>query len=277
MFTLSAFADEIGPDPRRQIDVLLACGVRYIEFRSIHGVNVLSLSDAQVDEFETLLNRHDMKLSAIASPIGKSAIDESFDVTLIKLDRAIKLAGQFGTPNIRIFSFYPPAGGDGEWPAHRADVMARLRELSRRAADAGVRLIHENEHRIYGDSPQRIAELLNELPPPAFGSVYDPANFVFCGHDPWDGWLRTRDRVVHFHIKDWKAGAEHGCLAGEGDGRIPDVLRDAASRGFDGFCTLEPHLLSGGPTGGVTGPELFPQAVAALRTLIVRVGGHVAN
>src|SRR5262245_38885346 len=36
MFTLSAFADEIGPDPKEQIAVLKSCGVRHIEFRSVH-------------------------------------------------------------------------------------------------------------------------------------------------------------------------------------------------------------------------------------------------
>lgn len=277
MFTLSAFADEIGPESQQQIDVLLGCGVRHIEFRSIHGVNVLSLSDAQIENFQSLLTRHGMRLSAIASPIGKSPIDEPFDVSLQELRRAIELAKLFETPNIRVFSFYPPTTGDTAWPAHRNEIVRRLREMSARAADAGVRLIHENEHRIFGDSPERITDLLDELPPLAFGSVYDPANFVFCGYDPWDGWLKTRDRVVHFHIKDWKTGASHGCLAGEGDGRILDVLQDATVRGFDGFCTLEPHLLSGGPTGGVTGPELFPKAVAALRAIIQRVEGHVAK
>ena len=31
MFTISAFADEISPDPQKQIDILKSCGVRHIE------------------------------------------------------------------------------------------------------------------------------------------------------------------------------------------------------------------------------------------------------
>jgi sugar phosphate isomerase/epimerase len=275
MFTLSAFADEIGPDPQQQIDVLLSCGVRHIELRSIHGTNVLSLTDQQVGHFHAMLDRHGMGLSAIGSPIGKTRIDEPFEPQLAKLDRAIALSLRFGTPNIRIFSFYPPEGESADsWPKHRTEVVQRLRALSNRAATAGVRLLHENEHRIYGDSPERLADLLAEIPGPTFEAVYDPANFVFCGYDPWDGWLKTRDRVVHFHIKDWHAGEAHGRMAGEGEGRILDVLRDAVQRGFNGFCTLEPHLLGGGPTGGVTGPELFPKAVESLRGILRRVGGQ---
>jgi sugar phosphate isomerase/epimerase len=274
MFTLSAFADEIGADPQQQIDVLLSCGVRHIELRSIHGTNVLSLTDQQVDAFHALLDRHGMRLSAIGSPIGKTRIDEPFEPQIEKFRRAIELARRFGTPNIRIFSFYPPDGTAVDWSQHRREVLKRLMRLWLRAADAGLRLLHENEHRIYGDSPDRVADLLAVIPGPTFEAVYDPANFVFCGYDPWDGWLKTRDRVVHFHIKDWKAGEAHGRLAGEGDGRILDVLRDAVQRGFDGFCTLEPHLLGGGPTGGVTGPGLFPKAVESLRAILRRVGGQ---
>ena len=96
----------------------------------------------------------------------------------------------------------------------------------------------------------------------AFRAVYDAANYVFCGYDPWEGWQLTKAWTAHFHIKDWKAGETHGSLAGEGQGRIPEVIADAVARGYDGFATLEPHLLGGGPTGGVTGPELFPQAVS---------------
>ena len=43
-------------------------------------------------------------------------------------------------------------------------------------------------------------------------------------------------------------------------------------RGYDGFAVLEPHLLGGGPTGGVTGPELFPKAVEAFKKVLDQVG-----
>jgi hypothetical protein len=49
-------------------------------------------------------------------------------------------------------------------------------------------------------------------------------------------------------------------------------MAEAVARGYDGFATLEPHLLGGGPTGGVTGPELFPDAVAAFTSILDRAG-----
>src|SRR5215211_4190390 len=110
MFCLSAFADEISPDPQEQVDVLRKCGVRHIEFRSILKTNVLALTDHQVDEFKSLLDGNGFKLSAVGSPLGKIQVDQPFGPHLEKLDRAIELAKKFGTPNIRIFSFYPADG-----------------------------------------------------------------------------------------------------------------------------------------------------------------------
>src|SRR5438034_5493211 len=119
MFTLSAFADEISPDPQEQIDVLKQCGIRHIELRSILKTNVLDLTDLQVQELKTLLDRQGFRLSAIGSPIGKVKIDEPFAPHLQRFRRALELAKVFGTGNIRIFSYYLPEGG--EWDNWRRD------------------------------------------------------------------------------------------------------------------------------------------------------------
>jgi sugar phosphate isomerase/epimerase len=274
MFHLSAFADEISPDPHEQIDVLKQCGVRHIELRSILKTNILDLTDLQVSELKSLLDRHGFQLSAIGSPIGKVKIDTPFEPHLKRFQRAIELCKVFDTPNIRIFSYY--LTDEGEWDDWRRDVMDRMWEKARRASKAGVRLLHENEHKIYGDSPGRVKDLmetvLEQVDENSFAAVYDPANYVFCGYDPWVGWQTTKEWTAHFHIKDWVAGEGHGRVAGEGQGRIPDVMADAVARKYEGFATLEPHLLGGGPTGGVTGPELFPKAVAAIKNILDRAG-----
>src|SRR5262245_26126211 len=100
MFTISAFASELSTDPQGQIDILKPCGVRYIEFRSIHKTNVLNLTDAQIADFKALLDRSGFKLSAIGSPIGKVRLDEPFEPHLEKFQRAVHLCRVFGTPNI---------------------------------------------------------------------------------------------------------------------------------------------------------------------------------
>jgi sugar phosphate isomerase/epimerase len=272
MFYLSAFADEISADPLEQLAVLKACGVKHIEFRSAWKTNVLSLSDAQIAEFKSLIEKEGVTLSAIGSPIGKIKIDDPFEPHLEKFHRALHLCQVFGTPNIRIFSYYPPEGFDGNWQPYREEVMRRMKIKTELAEKAGVTLFHENEHRIYGDSPERLADLFGTISSPAFKAAFDPANFVFCGYDPLEGWRVCKEHTAHFHIKDWKSGEAHGALAGEGDGQMQTIINDAVARGYQGFAVLEPHLLGGGPTGGVTGPELFPKAVDAFRKILDRAG-----
>ena len=62
MIRLSAFADEISQNPLEQIDVLAAHGIKYIEFRAIHGTNVLDLGDDQHTSFRDLLQSHGVRL-----------------------------------------------------------------------------------------------------------------------------------------------------------------------------------------------------------------------
>ncbi len=274
MFTLSAFADEISPDPQEQVAILRDCGVHHIELRSVLKTNVLDLTDLQVSELKGLLDRNGFRLSAVGSPIGKVRIDEPFAPHLKRFQRALELCKVFETPNMRIFSYYLPP--DDSWENWRRDVLDRLWDKLRLAEKAGVRLLHENEYGIYGDDPERVRDLMEtvseQLTSPCFGAVYDPANYVFCGFDPWKAWQMTREFTVHFHIKDWVRGEQHGRVAGEGQGRIRDVMADAVAAHYAGFATLEPHLLGGGPTGGVTGPELFPKAVAAYKRILDDLG-----
>ena len=279
MFVLSAFADEISPDPRVQVDVLKACGIRHIEFRSVHKTNVLSLSDDQLRLFKQLLDGEGFKLSAVGSPVGKVPIDSPEQPQMDKFKRAVEVAHLFGTPNIRVFSYYPPTYYPWEenWAQWREEVVRRLRAKVELAETAGVVLLHENEHKIYGDSPDRVADLARSIQSPAFKLAYDAANYVFCGYDPLVGWEKTRDHTAHLHVKDWKGTGEEshtGVIPGTGDGQIPASIADAVKRGYRGFATMEPHLRGGGPTGGVTGYDLFPLAVEAFQRIVTEAGGQ---
>lgn len=280
MFTLSAFADEISPDPAEQLAVLKACRVRFIEFRSIHKTNVLKLTDAQIGEFKKMLDGEGFGLSAIGSPVGKVAIDLPFEPHLDLFKRAMHLCGVFNCPRIRVFSYYPPADKpfDGNWAPHRDEVIRRMSVKAEMAKAAGITLFHENEHNIFGDEPERVADLMKSVNSPALRAAYDAANWVFCGYDPVKGWELTKEYTTHIHIKDWKKpkpdeGHGHGVIPGTGDGQMSYSIADAVKRGYKGYATMEPHLRGGGPTGGVTGPDLFPYAVEAFRGILTACGG----
>ena len=270
MICLSAFADEIAADPVEQADVLQQHGIQHIEFRSIHGTNVLDLAPAQHEAFRTLLRDRGMALSALGSPIGKIKSNEPFDAHLDRFRIALDLADFYATPRIRVFSFYIPAGED---PAgHRDEVMRRMTELARIAADRGVTLFLENEKGIYGDTAARVLDLLQTVDSPALSHAFDPANYLEVGQDIDEAWAMLRSRTTHIHVKDFDTKTHKNVPAGEGQGQIPRIIAEAVSDGFDGFCTLEPHLIVAAQSHGFTGPERFGDAARALQDALDRKG-----
>jgi sugar phosphate isomerase/epimerase len=266
MIRLSAFADEISQSPLEQLDVLSRHGIRYIEFRAIHGTNVLDLTEPEHAEFRELLRERSCGLSAIGSPIGKVRITDSLDEHLTRFDRALQIAEYYETPRIRVFSFYMPPGDD---PAlHRSAVIDRMAELARRAGERGVTLFLENEKGIYGDTAARVGDVIESVNSPFLVHAFDPANYVEVGQSTEAAWTRLRAHVKHFHVKDYDAKTHRNVPAGAGDGQIPHLLADAVVSGYDGFCVLEPHLVVAELSFGFTGPERFADAVEALKTIL---------
>ncbi len=266
MIRLSAFADEISQNPLVQVDVLSRHGIRHIEFRAIHGTNVLDLDDEQHEAFRGLLRSRGFGLSALGSPIGKIRITEAFDNHLLRFGRALDLADFYQTPRIRVFSFYIPPG---ENPAdHRDEVISRMQELTRRAESRGVTLMLENEKGIYGDTAERVSDLLDTIDSPALAHAFDPANYVEVGQNIDAAWNLLQARVRHFHVKDYDTRSHRNVPAGAGDGQIPSLLERAVARGYDGFLVLEPHLVVAEISSGFTGPERFADAATALKNIL---------
>jgi sugar phosphate isomerase/epimerase len=270
MIRLSAFADEISQNPLEQIEVLLQHGIRHIEFRAIHGTNVLDLGDDQHEEFRSLLQARGFGLSALGSPVGKIKITDPFEQHLERFAWSLELAEFYQTPRIRIFSYYMPAGED---PApYRDEVMRRMKEIARRAADKGVTLMLENEKGIYGDTAARVLDILETVDSPSLAHAFDPANYLEVGQSVDEAWTMLRHRVGHFHVKDYSLKSHKNVPAGQGDGQIPRLIADAVAHGYDGFCVLEPHLVIAEQSYGFTGPERFGDAARALKTALDEKG-----
>ncbi|GIX07105.1 MAG: hypothetical protein KatS3mg115_1508 [Candidatus Poribacteria bacterium] len=251
---ISAFADEIGPDLDEQLRVLRENRIGLIELRSVWGKNVLQLSAREIRDIRHAADAEGVGFSAIGSPLGKYPIGDPIEPQLEGLKLAVEYAQVLDAPYIRLFSFWIPRGESPD--AHRSAVLDRLEAFVEVARGSGVRLAHENERGIYGDTSVRCRDLLDSLDPEVFVGIFDFANFP-REEDRWTAWERLRDRIAYFHIKDVDFERNRVVPAGQGDGKIEPILRDAYARGFDGFLTLEPHLRE---EFGATGAERFRAA-----------------
>lgn len=271
MIIFSAFGDEIGPDLDEQMKVLASENVKHIELRGVWGKNVLDLSADEVADVKQRMDDAGFGVSSIGSPIGKIRVDEDFDVHFDKFKHAVELAKVFDTQYIRLFSYYPPEGGD--ITEHRAEVMRRMAAKVEYAEANDVVCCHENEGRIYGEGPEACLELIEEFNSPHLRNIFDPANYVVADYHPFDDcWSMLKDTTEYFHIKDTVMSTKDMVPAGEGDGQIPEVLADAVKNGFSNYCTLEPHLKAAGQFAGETGPELFVTAIRALKKVCEDIG-----
>ena len=279
MLKLAAFADEISPDLDVQIEHLKKNGITHLELRGVAGKNVLDFDTALQREIKTKLANNGLAVACIGSPIGKVKLDEPFAKHFDRYKVAVDLAEYFAAPLIRVFSYYPAEGTthDDLVQKGRAEVLRRLQAQVDYLNGRKPVLVHENEHNIYGEKVAQCLDLHRVIPSPKFKAAFDFANFVLDGDDPAVNWPLLKPYTVHFHIKDALADGRKIVPAGQGNGHIATILKEAYTDGFRGFLTLEPHLSAAGQFQGFSGPDLFQTAVEALRKICREQGIPLAS
>lgn len=238
-FRLSSFADEADMSFARQMEALKALGIGQLEIRGVDGKSFMMLSDDEARNVRAQMDAAGVTLSALGSPIGKIKITDPFEDHLKALDRAIELCGILGTDKIRMFSFFIPEGED---PAiYRDEVMLRMGKMLDVAEAAGIKLYHENEKGIYGDTDERCLDLVKTFPG-RLGCVYDPANFIQCGVDMQKGMDLLYDYVDYMHIKDALYADGSVVPPGKGDGQLGYLIERLSAKADGMTLTIEPHL-----------------------------------
>lgn len=236
----SAFADEFSSVFTEQLEALNKFGIGYVEVRGVDGKNVSTLNDLEVKEAKKKLLDYGIKASSIGSPLGKIQLDGDMSNHYETAKRVFETANELGAKYVRAFSFYLPEGKTNS--ECRSMVLDALEGLVKISEEYGVTICHENEAKIYGESPDACLDVLEY-----FGGrlkcVFDMGNFVLDGYKPYpDAYKKLFNYIEYFHIKDaLYAGAI--VPAGKGEATIKEILDDYKLNGKkDAFITLEPHL-----------------------------------
>lgn len=276
MLRLSAFADEISPNLDEQIRTCRENSVTHFELRGVNNLNVMEFDQPLREEIRRKLADNGMGVISIGSPIGKVKITDPWPAHFDKFKRAVELAEFFQAPFIRIFSYYPPEKG-GDMKPHRDEVLKRMSAKADYVRNHNVVLVHENEGDIYGEKGRECLDLMQSIDSPKLRGAFDFANFVIAGERPINNWPSLKPYSVHIHVKDAVLSDKKIVPAGQGDGDIGPILKDAYASGYRGFLTLEPHLGVAGQFGGFTGPKLFKVAADALKDVCRRNGIPLAG
>lgn len=235
---LSAFADEYSRSPDEQISVLTSLGYTHIEPRFVGGKNVADLTETESRELRAKLDCAGIKVYSVGSPLGKINLADDFAPHLLQAENCFRVANILGATRVRMFSFYLPEGKTREECFD--GVIARLTALLDLADKYGLTLCHENEARIFGESPDDCKRLLDALGG-RLRAVFDMGNFVLDSYDPEKAYDLLSNYIDYFHIKD--ALYERAIVpAGLGEAKIAEILTAHLKSGRDALITLEPHL-----------------------------------
>lgn len=255
---IAAITDEFSPDLSLAIPMLKEIGMSGAELRVVNGKNIMDLNKDELKQAKDSLGTAGLKVISIASPLLKCVlpnapdVDSRFqhDIFASKhtfedqprlTDRALELAAFFGAPIIRVFSYWRTVQPEKCFDA----ITKALSNLADKAASHNVIIGLENEHACNVGTAAESAKVLAAVDHPHLKLVWDPANALVGGENPFpDGYrLLPKNRIAHVHAKDchmeghtpiWgPLGTRHV----DWKGQIAALLED----GYNGFVSLETH------------------------------------
>ena len=255
MFKLSVITDEIGPDFVKAVNIAKFYHLDGVEIRSVWNKPVHLLEDGEVADIQRILEKNELKVSAIASSFFKCSI-ESKQEHLEILKRSISLAKRFGTQLVRGFTFWKSDKQESYW----GKLIESYREPAQIAEDEGIIIAVENEESTMVATGEKLAQFIDEVRSPAVRALWDVSNGLYYNEEiPFpDGYRFLRGKIVHVHVKDIvydseKKGGEPVPL-GKGMVDLEGQLRALKEDGYAGFVSLETHTR---PSANVV--ETFPQ------------------
>jgi len=273
---LGIFTDEISQDFPHAIAVAEEIGCSGVELRSMWKTSVQDLTPARTKEVRALLDEHSLECYNIAGPVFKCSIgsqreiDEHLDI----VKRCCDAANEFGSPNIRAFTFWREEGVAVE------SVWGKLVELIAKAAGiaatAGKTLAIENEFSVLVAGGVMLARLMDEAGAPNIRAIWDPQNAIFDpeAEPPYpDGFEAVADRITFCHIKDGEPTPDGPKMlaVGEGKAMLAELVARLKRDGYTDYLSLETHWRPEGELDEATvrlpGGEAFsgPSAEAGSR------------
>jgi sugar phosphate isomerase/epimerase len=219
-FKVGVISDEISQDFDHACYVISKeFGLKWVELREVWGKNLQLISDAQIAEAKKILNKYNLQVTDISSPLFKvnwlgappsqygskedlhGADETSFKQQDEVLEHSIALAKQFNTNKVRCFDFWRI---DDVKP-YRAAINEKLQRSAEKAEAQGILLVLENEFECNTATGREAAMTLAGIPSRNLALNWDPGNAVMRGEldafpGGWDA--LPKDRVHHCHVKN---------------------------------------------------------------------------
>lgn len=255
---IAAITDEFSPNLARTLPYLREIGMTGAELRVVNGKNIMDLTDDELQRAKDLLTEAGLTVISIASPLLKCVlpnapdVDSRFqhDIFASKhtfadqprlAERAFQIAKLFQAKIIRVFSYWRTTR-----PEECFEAIARaLNQLAQQAAADDLIIGLENEHACNIGTAAESAKMLAAVEHPNLKLVWDPANAMVGGENPFPGGygLLPKHRIAHVHAKDCHMEGDKpvwgplGTRHVDWKGQIAALVSD----GYQGHISLETH------------------------------------
>lgn len=255
---IAAITDEFSPSLSQALTVMKEIGMTAAELRTIDGRNLVDLSPDEIAQVRDQLDAAGLPVISIASPLLKCVLPEgpeldrrfqqdafasrhTFADQPRLAERVLELALFFKAPIVRVFSYWRTVHPEAAY-AKVAEALGWLADL---AAGAGVTIGLENEHACNVATGAEAAKILQAIDRPNLKLVWDPANALVAGEEPYPAGysLLPKLRIVHVHAKDCHMEGHMPVWGPLGTRHIlwKDQLSSLLADGYRGFVSLETH------------------------------------
>jgi L-ribulose-5-phosphate 3-epimerase len=257
-FKLGIITDELTEELNEAAEFISSYGLHYCELREMWGKNIMNSPQSDLDRARKVISDHRLQVSDIGSPIFKWNLPkmpahanekrDEFKASFIEsdadrlLEQSFRLARFFGTPKVRIFSYWRVEDPEKAYPM----VAERLRKAAQLASRNDIILVLENEMSCNVGTGKELGRILRDINSPHLRGNWDPGNAVMLGETPYpDGYHAVRGLFPHMHVKDVRRNAKTGKLewAPVGGGIIDFRGQFAALKQdrYEGTMSLETH------------------------------------
>lgn len=255
---IAAITDEFSPNLARAIPMLKEIGMTGAELRVINGKNIMDLSDDELKRTKEMLQEADLEVISIASPVLKCVlpnapeVDSRFqhDIFASKhtfedqprlIEHALSLAEFFGARIVRVFSYWRTVE-----PAKCFDAIVKgLSGIAEQAAAKNIIIGLENEHACNVGTASESAKVLKAISHPNLQLVWDPANALVAGEEPYpSGYsLLPKGRIAHVHAKDCHMDGDKPVWGPLGTRHVKwkEQISALLADGYRGYISLETH------------------------------------
>jgi len=258
LFRLAAITDEFSPDLETAVSAMSKAGLEGAELRMVFGKNVVDLTDEELARAIAMVRARGLEIVSIASPLLKCAlpsapeVEERFQKDMFAAAygfddqpriaaRAFEIAKRTGARIVRVFSYWRTVRPEACFDR----IVEALAGLAGEAAREHLVIGLENEHACNIATGAELARALEASDNPNLKAVWDPANALVAGENPFpEGYGRLAPgRIGHVHAKDCRMenGQPVWGPLGECGIEWPGQMAALARDGYHGWISLETH------------------------------------